>query len=526
MKNFWNKSLLLSGALALAVSVSPFSHAQSANPRLFEIDEQSDPHVIRVLQNEAGTYSYLGTLMDDPSIEQLRLVKVNAALIAPDTQMLSLPLPDGRTVDFQLKRFNTSMPGMEGWIGDVLSDRKRLYTSDAEVDMDPFNWVSLVRDGDQLAGSIRVDGQLYRLEFVGQGQHALTKVDESKLPPTAEPLPDPETLDTDTAVDTAVKPEHSTIRLLFVTTIQSRAAHPGIRATLAQALQNANQYMINSRVPINYELAGFYDADYDETGRTYKQTLDDMRLSKPFGVDLLRVREALGADLVSMYTMGKEYCGLAWIRASKAQGHSVISCAGALAHELGHNLGGNHGLEGTDPTKRYNHGYRHRSPNFHTIQVTSHGAIPYFSNPRLTYQGIPMGTVMNHDMARQFDDYRAVVENFYPPVLDVTLYEHSHYRGRSCHFIQAVGSAIDVRQQCGAEWGSIVSSAKVLGLAPGITVRFEGAPGQYEEFISKAYRGALSVYLFGEYPDMSSDIDWVKAGSSMNDKVSMVSISR
>lgn len=532
MKNFWNKSLFLSGALALTVSVSTFSHAQSSNPRLFEIDGQG---ALRTLQSEAGIHDYLGTLMNDPSTVQIQRVNVKAALIAADTQMLSLPLPDGREVNFQLKRFNTSVPGMDGWVGDVPSDRTQRFTSDAEVDMDPFNWISLVRDGDQLVGSIHVDGQAYRLEYVGAGQHVLVKVDESKLPPEAEPMPSPEIDNVDLTVGHTPQSAHSTIRVLFVSTELSRAKYPNYRVQLVKALQDANQSMINSRVNITYELAGFHDADYNEEGHSYGAQLSSLtKRETDLGREVYRTRDALRADLVSMLSTGREYCGLAYVNAGKSSAYSVISCLGSLAHELGHNLGATHNwepgqAEGNPP---YMYGYRYTgTPRFRT-QLSydcSGGTCPrvlYHSNPRVTYQGIPVGTARNHDVARRFNERRETVENFYPPVLDVTLYEHSHHAGRACRFIQEVGSAIDVRQQCGAEWGSIVSSAKVLGLAPGITVRFEGAPGHYEEFISKAYRGALPVYLFGEYPDMSSDIDWVKTGFSINDKVSRVSISR
>lgn len=51
------------------------------------------------------------------------------------------------------------------------------------------------------------------------------------------------------------------------------------------------------------------------------------------------------------------------------------------------------------------------------------GAIPYFSNPRLTYQGVPIGTPEHHDVARTLDEHREEIENLYPhqPHLDSML---------------------------------------------------------------------------------------------------------
>ncbi|WP_339444800.1 zinc-dependent metalloprotease family protein, partial [Pseudomonas hunanensis] len=210
-------------------------------------------------------------------------------------------------------------------------------------------------------------GQLYRLTAVGKGQQVLVKVDESKLPPEAAPIAVPvQAQAKNRSLSTSQSPK-STIRVLFVTTQQSRAMFPSYKIELVQALQNANQYLINSKVDAVYELSGIYDSDYDETGKSPQTQLNDMIADRPLGAKIHIEREKLRADLVSMLSTFSIYCGIAKTPASKETAFSSFSCFGALGHELGHNMGASHNDE--DPGESlppYAYGYKHTAPNFHT----------------------------------------------------------------------------------------------------------------------------------------------------------------
>jgi len=120
--------------------------------------------------------------------------------------------------------------------------------------------------------------------------------------------------------------------------------------------------------------------------------------------------------MVSMYSTATQYCGMAWVNSNKLLAHSVISCVGSLAHELGHNFGGGDGWNPNPSEGSYKNGYKHESePKFHTRMVTSHGALGYFSNPEILYQGVPMGSD-RHNMARLMNERRETIANFYPPM--------------------------------------------------------------------------------------------------------------
>jgi len=433
---------MLTMASACSSSTSSDNSTSSAVTQLFTLEPTPDRNT---LQKTAS--GYLATLLADPANQEVTLVKVDPAVVSNEIQDLAVTLPNGEAAQFHLRDYNTITPGIDGWVGYKPSAWKQEHaSSSAEIEIDPLYYLSLARDGDKIVGSVIVGGQPYRIEYVSPGQHALIKVDESKLPKGDDAL-EPESTNRTEAIGKPSTSAHSIIRVLLVTTNNVRATRPNNRAELAQAFNDANQYMKNSQVEMTFELAGYLDADYSEANKTLEQQLDDMQLFKPFADVLLSSREALGADLVTLYSAtSNAHCGMAWVAPSKVQGHNVVSCHWELAHELGHNLGGSHNWkegdsEGSEPD-RYSHGYwRSTEPKFYTTMSypgfcgANCPQIPFFSNPRLLYQGARMGTERNHDVARRFNESRETVANFYPPYytpITVTLFEQDNFSGRSC----------------------------------------------------------------------------------------------
>lgn len=410
------KYCLTASTLALLTAWTPLSLAATSNTdALFSLQPAKTR---QALGQTPGAAPYLKKLLNDPASEEVRLVDVNPAHVAASSKTLSVPLPEGGSVRFNLIRINNAQAGMTGWIGDVPSDRKQRLPSASEIGMDPFNWVSLIRDGDNVVGDIHVKGQAYRLEPVGGGLHTLVKVDVTKLPPEGEPLRvarSPSATQGATTSTSSAR-RHSTIRLLLVNSKESREL-PSWTARHIQQIQNANLYMQNSDVAITFEVAGFLDADYsDNTGDSTIDMLKHMQsTSHPLGVAIAAERDRLRADLVNLMVdnSSDNVCGRANLTASKETAMSVTECYSSIAHEIGHNLGALHGWEAGREVP-YMFGYENPSKTFHTMMLTSHGAIPYFSNPRLTYEGEPIGTVEREDVARRFNERREAVENFYP----------------------------------------------------------------------------------------------------------------
>ncbi|QHG68109.2 reprolysin-like metallopeptidase [Pseudomonas putida] len=494
--------------------------------KLFEVLDSKKLSALKVNPEVAP---YLNTLINDRANVEVLPILITTSLVSPDTQAMTIPLSEKETVTFQLRGAEPPAPDMVGWVGDVAPDRRQRFTLRSEMDFDPLKWISLVREGEKVVGNIHVDGRLYRLDYVGDGKHVLIKVDESKLPPEAEPLLGPDSGRKDPAVGKQPQSAHSTIRVLLVSTLQSRAANPNYRMPFAQALQDANLYMKNSNVAITYELAGFYDADYDETGRAYFDQLNDMRLAKPFGPDLLRVRDALRADLVSMYSTAREYCGQAWLNASKAQGHSVVSCFGSLAHELGHNIGADHNWHEGDPVRNppYMYGYRYQAgtPRFSTqMSYACNPAcprIPYHSNPDVTYEGIPVGTREHHDVARRFNDRREVVANFYPNSLSVALSNSM----RTCEFEHDVGGSSAVADKCDFFADKQIGIVTVVDVPEGVSFAISEGGKKWRSYRAKTFLPSLLVTPLKADPAHYPNVEIIEGGEAMTGHVTTVSSS-
>ncbi|MCI0913645.1 reprolysin-like metallopeptidase [Pseudomonas putida] len=386
----------------------------------------------------------LARLLEDPAAEQVTLINANLHLLDAHIKTLTVSVPGGNAVQFNQRRAGTVFENIDGWVGYRPNDWKSKTGSTAEIPVDPLYYLSVVRNGEKIWANLTLGGQPYRIEPIEGKQHVLVKIDESKLPKEAEPIR--EQVDVVEPVPLREpSPAQSVIRVLFVTTNQLRERYPDFYEKTLLALQDANQYLENSQVNARYENAGFFSASYDEGSKDTKTMLYDMKNNGPaLGAAIHTVREDRRADLVSMLIVNYEYCGYAFIDSSKSSAFSTVSCYGVLAHELGHNFGAGHNNEGEKSS--YDYGYRHpEDPRFRTIMsygcATSCPEIAYHSNPRLTYQGQPMGTVAHNDVARRFNDRRETVANFYEnytPVT-ITLYKGENYQSQICSFTAEVG---------------------------------------------------------------------------------------
>ncbi|MFG0409355.1 reprolysin-like metallopeptidase [Pseudomonas sp. FYR_11] len=425
--------LISATILVSAISgVLASDHNEGASPttQLFQLAVGDD---LEGLKRDRQVYPLFSDLLKDPATQHVQRVVVNSSLVDQANKTLSVPLGHNKTATFRLRRSVPPAPGMVGWVGDSVAGP--LGNNDTEIVFDPFTWISLVRDGQRLTGAIHVEGAAYRLQYVGGGQHVLVKVDEAKMP--AEHFTDVRQPQTDPGAGKAPESDHSTIRVLFFTTHERRVKNPDYRATLARVVQDANQVMLNSNVPVTVSIAGFMEPDYKEGDKTGVEQFTDFRTpGRDLNNEVQRWRDELLADVVTLYT---SYPGTGGEVATG--GYVIVGAADAFAHEIGHVLGAAHGWNGTSPG--YKFGYSHDNPKFHTRMVTTWGSIPYFSNPRLTYQGVPMGTPEHHDVARTLDEHREEIENLYPPPpaprLYVELYAERNFLGQQCSMFMVPG---------------------------------------------------------------------------------------
>ncbi|MCH7417357.1 hypothetical protein [Pseudomonas mosselii] len=409
-----------------------------AAPALFELGPTMDRQGWLEMQRKRNFAPYVNDLLDAPANQEIRLVTVSPGLVGPGTRMISVLLPGEKQVHYQLRWFGGDKPGRFYWYGDKPSDRKQHFSSSTEVDVDPSSWASLVRYGDKVFGEIRVDGQLYRLDYVGTGQQVLIKIDSSKnaLAQTCVRVEDPDpsasvhpVVQQQTGQPTAI----SSIRVMMMSTVEARASfsrrpvdYPSLSDIMEDHLIFANRQLQDSGVEIKYEFAGYVESIASEKGKTPSAVLNLIRMSgSDVYTQMQAARERLRADLVLTAIVDPTVFGRYYMANRKETGFSTWNVLGDyldMGHVLGHNIGGEHYWKPGDPDffdPPYQHGYLLPGGNARTIMTDYEDCrnctrLNYYSNPRKQWQGIPLGTAERHDVVRRLNERRAAVEAFYP----------------------------------------------------------------------------------------------------------------
>ena len=339
---------------------------------------------------------------------------------AMNAPQLSITLADGRILT-ALRQHTAEhrARGSKSWIG-TFSEQ-------------PGSIVTLTTYKGVTAGSISYGAETWELIPSKGGKHMLYRVDDSKLP-TAEPevlqqFTDFELLaagDAGSSVTTAVAGGY--VQDLLIVYTPAAAAKHG-QATLETMIQNAvamaNQAYQNSNVGITLNLVGLQEVAYTETG-AIQTSLNDLRGTTDGKIDTIhRLRDTLGADLVSMISTDADACGIAGVMttvstSSSYMGFNVVksTCLSqhSLAHEIGHNQGNKH--DRTNATGSgafpYSFGFRRCTTDgtgFRTVMAyscTGASRVAWFSNPNVDYSGYATGIAYETDPASSADNARSM----------------------------------------------------------------------------------------------------------------------
>jgi hypothetical protein len=163
--------------------------------------------------------------------------------------------------------------------------------------------------------------------------------------------------------------------------------------------------------------------DYDETdGRHFEYLYRMVDGVGPFKT-VRKLRDEKRADIVGMIVEDPSGCGLSTrVAPDPEEAYFVVhhSCAAimlSIAHEVGHILGARHDRQ-TDATNSpfpYGHGYVNGTKwrDIMSYHQSCDGCrrIPYWSNPRIKYEGEPTGTDAN-DNARVILEQAERIANF------------------------------------------------------------------------------------------------------------------
>ena len=361
--------------------------------------------------------AYRDRMLMAPEVGKAIVAQLTGQDPIPSTvTVFKLPLFSDTVVSLYKTGMSTDSLGNTVWTGRVLGAKSGEAT--------------LVFGHGQIAGSVRVGERSFTITALADGSTQVVEVNPGKRP-HADPLRRPGRAAAPsaaavnsiaaapaTAAATAVT---TTVNVLIAYTPKAVTDDPNITNSISLAVSYTNQVFANSGMSVRINLVGTMEVAYtgDTSGSSTTILNDATDGTNGFAAVHTR-RDALGADLVQVWSHFSDACGLSWIledantvptSEEAPYGYNIISTAfgngcltDAVAHELGHNMGAKHDRYEDDPndllTSQFNFGYVDVADRLMTIMsypnkcddsgVTC-AIIPYHSSPNLTYQGAVLG---------------------------------------------------------------------------------------------------------------------------------------
>ncbi|HEY0661233.1 MAG TPA: M12 family metallo-peptidase [Lysobacter sp.] len=361
-----------------------------------------------------------------PDTFSVKVMKADPGVVAIATREIELELGTRRVNLVQEKAHGTAS-GSLVWIGHVRETASKRPNTNRETRHDALNSAILVRRGNGVTGNIRMDGKLFRIQPLPDGNHAVVEVDESRRPPDHPPssgMLQQIRHEPSRVVSAMTEPgATANIRVMVVATNQAIAAYEGDMSALVElAVAESNQGYANSNIGITMELAGYYPTDYVESG-SFDTDLSRFQATADGHLDGFHAtRDSIAADVNVLITDNTQYCGLGYLHSTASTAFSVVyhGCATgyySFAHEIGHNQGAHHDpAAGSNDLYPYGHGYRAPDNTWRTIMAyncsPSCPRVNYWSNPDVTYNGVPMGNTNQSHNQRVLIETKATVAAF------------------------------------------------------------------------------------------------------------------
>ena len=299
-------------------------------------------------------------------------------------------------------------------------------------------WVQMVLGQDGITATVTVGTEQYSIEPLGNGLHAVSRIDQNKLPPEHTPDNPSGVLDPAPPAEpmSAKGPGEgdvgiaavSTINVLVVYTAAAAAATANVSSLIQLAVDETNVSYVNSGVNINMVRVHTAQVTYNESGRSFSQHVSALRGTTDGLMDNVHtLRNTYAADVVVLVVNDSEACGIAsTIKATATSAFAVAhySCITgyySFGHEVGHLQGARHDrfVDGSTTPYAYGHGFIPSTKTWRTIMAYGNNCsnctrIQWWSSPLKTYPatGQVMGTAQYEDNARVLNTTAATVAAF------------------------------------------------------------------------------------------------------------------
>ena len=302
-------------------------------------------------------------------------------------------------------------------------------------------WVQMVFMDGGVAATVTVGRTQYSIESLGNGLHAVSRIDQSGFP--SEHTPDVPSGALSSSLDAAISGirearttssgDVSTaaltqINVLVVYTASAATAAGTIGSKIQLAVDETNQSYVNSGITINMVRVHSAQVTYNEANRSFSQHVTALRSTTDGIMDNVHtLRNTYAADVVALVVNDSEACGqAAAIKATAttafmAAHYTCITGYYSFAHEVGHLQGARHDryVDASTTPYAYGHGFIPASKSWRTVMAYGNNCsnctrIQWWSNPLRLYPatGEVMGTAAYEDNARVLNGTAATVAAF------------------------------------------------------------------------------------------------------------------
>ncbi|HZX48581.1 MAG TPA: DUF1566 domain-containing protein [Nitrospirota bacterium] len=450
-----------------------------------------------------------------PTIRQSRHVHVNLDLLKDSAAQLSnQPQADMPSTGLSQPTRSITLNLFNGVSFTAVEDRVEMRSADrytwyGHIEGIGQSQVILVNEEGDMAGEIFVrPGEKYQVRPIGGGIHSVYDVDTGAFPPEAEPIP---VYTQDTSAPSPPTAgccdSGSIIDVMVVYTSAAAAASGNIVSEIQLAVDQTNTAYANSLINQRLRLVHTAQVTYTETGNVYTD-LDRLKnTSDGFMDNVHTLRNTYGADVVGLWVENMStWAGLAYIMqtvnnsfASSAFSvtRRIYATPDTFAHELGHNMGAAHDRANASSGGAYSYSYGYYDPvqGFGTIMSYPGFSIPNFSNPLVTYNGVPTGIpegqTNSADNSKTLNNTAYTVANFrQSPPSQVGVTGQTTCYDSLGNVIACTGTGQDGEIQAGTHWPSPRFSVSTDGYC--VTDNLTGLMWvRSPESVVKAWQGAL-----------------------------------